>query len=128
MPNSNTFGVVEPPIELSIDPWIVRRQIPHRPGGREPGMDVSMGEGINSYMLEKLVANFQHGSLWEFIDFGNRHTVLPLGLGMIRDHLRGARGPQQAGVRVVRLEFAALRRSRGRPDCSQGAIVSGLRR
>jgi hypothetical protein len=68
MPNDR-FGIVEPPIELSSDPEVVPCPVPLRPGGREPSMDVSMGEGINSYTLEKLVADFQHGSLWEFIDF-----------------------------------------------------------
>ncbi len=28
-----------------------------------------MGEGINGYTLEKLVADFPYGSLWEFHDF-----------------------------------------------------------
>jgi hypothetical protein len=32
-------------------------------------MGVSMGEGINSYTLDKPVADFRHGALWEFVDF-----------------------------------------------------------
>jgi len=35
----------------------------------EPTSDIAMGEGINGYTLEKLVADFPYGSLWEFHDF-----------------------------------------------------------
>jgi hypothetical protein len=58
MPNSNAFGVAEPPIELSSDPEIVPCPVPLRSGGRESSVDVAMGEGINSYTLERLVADF----------------------------------------------------------------------
>jgi hypothetical protein len=81
MPNSNVFGVAEPPIELSSDPEIVPCPVPLRSGGREPSVDVAMGEGINSYTLEKLVADFQHGSLWEFIDFEYETCRKEFGIG-----------------------------------------------
>src|SRR6266699_1022503 len=68
MPNGNSLGGLEPPIELS-DEWIAPCPIPLRTSDLEPSMDISMGEGINSYTLEKLVADFRHGSLWEFVDF-----------------------------------------------------------
>ncbi len=69
MPNGNSFGGLEPPIELSSDQWIAPCPIPLRTSDLEPSMDISMGEGINSYTLEKPVADFHHGSLWEFVDF-----------------------------------------------------------
>ncbi len=68
MPNGNSLGGLEPSIELS-DQWIAPCPVPLRTSDLEPSMDVSMGEGINSYTLEKPVADFRHGSLWEFIDF-----------------------------------------------------------
>jgi hypothetical protein len=68
MPNNTGFGVMEPP-ELSSDPWIAPCPVPLRQSGGEPSMDISMGEGINGYTLEKLVADFHYGSLWEFLDF-----------------------------------------------------------
>jgi hypothetical protein len=83
MANSNAFGVVEGPIELSNDPWIVS-QVPLRSGGREPSMDVSTGEGINIYTLEKPVADFHHGSLWEFIDF--EYETCRKEFGIEREH------------------------------------------
>jgi hypothetical protein len=67
IPNSNRFGAVKPP-ELSSDPWIAPCPVPLRRSGGEPSMDTSMGEGINGYTLEKLVADFHYGSLWEFLD------------------------------------------------------------
>jgi hypothetical protein len=69
MPNGNSFGGLEPPIELSSDQRIPPCPIPLRTNDLEPSMDISMGEGINSYTLEKPVADFHHGSLWEFVDF-----------------------------------------------------------
>ena len=68
MPNGNSLGGLEPPIELS-DEWIAPCPVPLRTSDLEPSMDILMGEGINSYTLEKLVADFRHGSLWEFVDF-----------------------------------------------------------
>jgi hypothetical protein len=65
IPNSNRFGAVKPP-ELSSDPWIAPCPVPLRRSGGEPS--TSMGEGINGYTLEKLVADFHYGSLWEFLD------------------------------------------------------------
>jgi hypothetical protein len=69
MPNGNSLGGLEPPIELSSDQWIAPCPVRLRTSDLEPSMDISMGEGINSYTLEKLVADFRHGSLWEFVDF-----------------------------------------------------------
>jgi hypothetical protein len=68
IPNGNSLSDLEPPIELS-DHWIAPCPVPLRTSGLEPNMDISMGEGINSCTLEKPVADFRHGSLWEFVDF-----------------------------------------------------------
>ncbi len=60
MPNGNSLGGLEPPIELS-DEWIAPCPVPLRTSDLEPSMDILMGEGINSYTLEKLVADFRCG-------------------------------------------------------------------
>jgi hypothetical protein len=42
--------------------------------------DISTGEGINGYTLDKLVANFRDGALWEFADFEYRACRKDLGI------------------------------------------------
>src|SRR6266540_2093816 len=70
MPSGYTrnFGSLEPPIE-SRDQWIPSCVLPPCANALESRTDISTGEGINSYILDKLVADFRHGSLWEFLDF-----------------------------------------------------------
>ncbi len=62
------FGNLEPPIEPPVQ-WIPSCVLPPRTNEVEPSMGVPTGEGINSYALDKLVAELRHGSLWEFLDF-----------------------------------------------------------
>jgi hypothetical protein len=51
------------------DPWMVPCPIRPSTDEVESKMGVSIGEGINSYTLDKPVADFRHGALWEFVDF-----------------------------------------------------------
>ncbi|SRR6266568_1566908 len=70
IPSSGTpnFGRLELPIERR-DQWIPSCVLPSRTNAVESTTDISKGEGINSYTLDKLVTEFRHGSLWEFLDF-----------------------------------------------------------
>lgn len=65
MPN---LGDLEQLVEPS-DPWMPPCPIRPSKNEVESKMGVSMGEGINGYTLDKPVADFSHGALWEFADF-----------------------------------------------------------
>jgi hypothetical protein len=62
------FGSLEPPSEIP-DQCFPPCPIAARMSEAESRSDISMGEGINGYKLDKLVADFRNGTLWEFADF-----------------------------------------------------------
>jgi len=62
------FGSLEPPSEIP-DQCFAPCPIAAPMSEVEPRSDISMGEGINCYKLDKLVADFRNGALWEFADF-----------------------------------------------------------
>src|SRR5262249_18873222 len=73
------FSSFEPPSEI-LDESFPPRPIVTPLSEIEAKPDISTGEGINGYTLDKLVAKFRNGALWEFGDFEYKACWKDLGI------------------------------------------------